>query len=86
VNERSNETVHLGKKMVPDMSRIAVVDSNALHIHGDVWFGLCLSTQKCSLWEWQSIACKTRKNESTSTKVPNQKEILDHKKLNTNHV
>jgi hypothetical protein len=49
VNERRNKTVDLGKKLVPDMSRIAVGDSNALHIHGELWFHLCLSTQKCSL-------------------------------------
>jgi hypothetical protein len=36
VNERRYETVDLGKKLVSDMSRIAVVDSNVLHIHGEV--------------------------------------------------
>jgi hypothetical protein len=63
-----------------------VDDSNALHIHEEVWFGLCLSTQKYSLWEWQSLVFKARKNESKNAEVPNQKETLEHERLDTNQV
>jgi hypothetical protein len=51
VDERSNETVDLGK-LVPEIEQRSSTgwqQCTAELIHGEAGFGLCLSTQKCDL-------------------------------------
>jgi hypothetical protein len=80
VDERSNETVDLGKLVseIEQRSSTGWQQWAAEMIHREAGFSLCLSTQKCSSWEWRSLVCKARQNESTNTEVPNQKETLEH--------